>query len=104
MAAASSPQHDASKPAFWSEAQEKQIRGHFAERITNKEQSGTQAVDRGAEMQIAVHAKRGKADVDAIHVGEAIADGNDWEQAEGGFALGRGTNGGIAMIQLESDC
>src|ERR1700728_2292398 len=44
-------------------------------------------------MQIAVHAQRGEADVEALHVGQAIADGEDRQQAPCCFALSRSADG-----------
>ena len=44
-------------------------------------------------MQIAVHAQRGEADVDAVHVGQAVADGDNGQQAPRCFALGCNADG-----------
>ena len=80
--------HDAGEPAAGSEAIEEQVRGDFAGGVAEEEEACAESVDGGAEVKIAVHLERGKADVDAVHVGCAVAEGDEWDQVAGRFAHG----------------
>jgi len=56
------------------ESDQQQVRRHFEQGVAQKKQTAAQTVDRGTEAQILVHLQGGKADVDAVHVGDAIAE------------------------------
>ncbi len=94
---------------FGPKRKQKQIRRHFAERVSDKKQARAQSVDRGAEVQVGVHAQRGKADVDAVHVSEAVANADDRQEPKRGFTLRGCADGSIARRRsvragLESEC
>ncbi len=80
--------HDAGEPAAGSEAVEEQVRGNLAGGVAEEEEAGAEAVDGGAEVEVAVHLEPGEADVDAVHVGCAVAEGDEGDEALGGFAHG----------------
>ena len=67
---------------FGSKPQQQQVRGHLAQRIADEEKPRAKAVDRRAEMQIPIHLQRGKADVDAVHVGQPIAHADHRKQPQ----------------------
>ena len=64
----------------------RQIGRHLAGRVAEKEESRTEAVDGCAEVQVMIHLQSGEADVDAIHVGDAIAHRYQRQQSQAGFA------------------
>ena len=66
-----------------------QIRRYFAECIADKKQPGADAIDCGAEMEVAIHAQGSEADVDAIHVGQPVTDGDDRQESNRSLPLGR---------------
>jgi hypothetical protein len=53
----------------------------------DKEKSRAEPVDRRAEVQVPIHLQRGKADVDAIHEGQPIADSDHRDQPQACLAL-----------------
>ena len=85
--------HDAGEPAARSEAVEQKVRGDLAGGVAEEEEARAEAVDGGAEVQVAVHLEGGEADVDAIHVGGAVAEGDEGNEAQGSFAHGGAADG-----------
>ena len=79
--------HDSRQPAPGAEAKQQQIRRHLAQRVSDKEKTRAKPVDRCAEVQIAVHLQGGKADIDAVHVGQAVANGEQRQKVHCSFAL-----------------
>ena len=85
--------HDAGEPAARSEAVEQQVGGDLAGGVAEEEEAGAEAVDGGAEVQVAVHLECGEADVDAVHVGDAVAERDEGDETPGGFAGCRAADG-----------
>ena len=88
--------HDAGEPATGSEAIEEQVRGDLAGGVAEEEETCAEAVDGGAEVEIAVHLQRGEADVDAVHVGCAVAQGDERDEVAGRFAHGGCADGCVS--------
>ena len=65
---------------------QQQVGGNLAGGIAYEKEAGAKAVDRRAEMQIAVHLQSSKADVHTVHVGDAVAESNQRDQPPTGFA------------------
>ena len=65
------------------ESDQQQVRRHFEQGVAQKKQTAAQTVDRGTEAQILVHLQGGKADVDAVHVGDAIAESKQRQEPPG---------------------
>ena len=82
--------HDAGQPAACSEAVEEEIRGDLAGGVADEEEARAEAIDGVREVQVAVHLECGEGDVDAVHVGDAVAKADERDQPPGGFAKGVG--------------
>ncbi|MCY1359325.1 hypothetical protein D9M69_458890 [compost metagenome] len=66
--------HQGGDPAARADALQHQVAGHPEDGIGNEEQACAEAVDGFAEVQVAAHLQLGEADVDAVEVGEDVAD------------------------------
>ena len=86
-------EHDPGEPAARAEAVEQEVGGDLACGVAEEEEAGAEAVDGGGEVQVAVHLQRGEADVDAVHVGGAVAEGDEGDETPGGLAQGGGGDG-----------
>ncbi len=73
--------HDAGDPAPGAHALEDQVARNFEQAIAEEEQAGGQAVAGSAETEFALELRRDKADVDAIDVGDDVADEGKWQEA-----------------------
>ena len=79
-------EHDPGQPAARAETHQQKIGRHLAGPVAEKKESRTKEIDRCAEVQVMIHLQRGEADVDAIHVGDAIAHRYQRQQSQAGFA------------------
>ncbi|MCY1294495.1 hypothetical protein D9M70_437930 [compost metagenome] len=66
--------HQGGDPATRADALQHQVAGHAEDGVGDEEQAGAQAVDGFAEVQVAAHLQLGEADIDAVEVGEDVAD------------------------------
>ena len=58
-----------------------QVARYFEQRIAEEKDSGSQAIDRRTEPEVAVHVDRGKADIDAIEVRDDVEQEKKGDQA-----------------------
>ena len=65
------------EPAAGAEAVECEVGWDFADGVAEEEDSGAEAIDCAAEVQGLVHLEGGEADVGAVHVGAAVAEGDE---------------------------
>ncbi|MNP03571.1 hypothetical protein D3C76_954600 [compost metagenome] len=80
--------HQAGDPAAWADPVEHQVARHAEQRVGNEEQPGTQAIDRVGQLQVLAHLHLGKADVDAVQVGEQVAHQQQRHQPPGDCSVG----------------
>ena len=66
---------------------EQQIGGHLEQEIGEEEHAGAEAEHRLADAEIGVHRQLGEADVDAVEIGDEVAD--DEKRYESPGDLGR---------------
>jgi hypothetical protein len=67
-------QHDARNPFACAEALQQQVRRHLEQEIGEEENAGAKAESRLRQAQILIHRQRGKADIDAVQIGDEVAD------------------------------
>ena len=67
-------EHDSQQRLARADLLEHQIAGHFEEEVADEEDAGAQAVDGVAEGQRLLHLQLRVADVDAVEVGDEVAD------------------------------
>ncbi|MNZ88501.1 hypothetical protein D3C78_1073960 [compost metagenome] len=95
--------HQGRNPAPRADALQHQVAGYAEQRIGDEEQAGAEAVDGVADVQVDTHLQLGEADVDAVQVGEHVADQQDRHQSPGDLAMhvvAGGQGGGIHGIGL----
>jgi hypothetical protein len=73
--------HDPREPRARPEPHQQKIRGHFEQRVAKKKQPCAQTVDRGTEVQVAVHLGCGEADVGAIYIRDQVAEAEQRKDA-----------------------
>ena len=95
-------EHDSRDPTPRAEPVQQQVRGYLASRIAQKEKPRAQPIARSAEMQIAIHLQRGKADVHAIRIRNAVRNGDERNEAHAGFAQ-RGSADRVVPLSTEED-
>ena len=86
-------EHDAGEPAAGAEAVQREVRRDLADSVAEEEDSRAEAVHRSAEVQGLVHLQGGEGDVGAVHVGAAVSEGDEGDEAPGGLAQGRAGDG-----------
>jgi hypothetical protein len=62
-------------------------------RAPKRYQAGAETVDGGREVEVAAHLLLRVADVEAVHDGDEIAEGEQGHKAPGGFTEGAGGGG-----------
>jgi hypothetical protein len=77
--------HDARDPAARAHFMQDHVARHFEQEIAEKENSGAEAVDSIAKLQVARHLQLGEAHVDAIEIGKEKAEHQDRQDAQGYF-------------------
>ena len=82
-------QHDPGNPHAGADAGQHQVAGHFEQRVGHEEDARAQAVDRGAEAEVAVHVEGGEADVDPVEVGDDVEQEEEGDQAPADPGHGR---------------
>jgi len=65
------------------------IAGYLEGKVAEKEDSGADSVDAVAEFEVAEHLQLGEAYVDAVDVGDDVADHEDGHDAPGDLAIER---------------
>ena len=85
--------HNAGEPAARAEAVEQEVGGDLAGGVAEEEEARAEAIDGVGEVKIGVHLELGVADVDAIHVGDAVAERDERNQPPSGFAEGGAGDG-----------
>ena len=60
---------------------------YFEQEVTNEEDTGAEAVNGFAELQVVQHAELGEAHVDAIKVSRNVAKEEEWQQAQRNFCV-----------------
>lgn len=75
------------------EAFQREVARHLSEEVTDKEQSGSPAIDRGGEREVLVHGQRGETDIDPVEIAQEVHQNDDGQESPSYFADG-----------LPSDC
>jgi hypothetical protein len=72
--------HDPSDPDPRADLLQGQIAWNFEQEIAKEEDSGAPAIDIGAEGEVLVHGQRGKGNIAAVDVGDAVGQGDQRQQ------------------------
>ena len=81
--------HDACDPASRPDLVQDDVAGHLEEKIADEEDARAQAINRLAEPQIRAHLQLGEADIDAIQIGQYVAEAQQGQQPPGDLTVGR---------------
>src|SRR3569833_572172 len=90
--------HDARDPAAGAEFLQRQVARHLEDEIADEEDAGSPGEDQGRELQLRVHGQRGKAEIDAVQIGEEVRKHQERNQPPGDRANGRGLDVAPALI------
>ena len=79
--------HQRGNPPPWADTVQGHVAGDAEQRVGHEEQAGAEAIDRVAEVQVRAHLHLGEADVDAVEMGEEVADQQQRHQPPGDGAV-----------------
>ena len=80
--------HDPADPQAGAHPVQNHVAGHFEEEVADEEDACAEAVDRFTEAQIVEHLQLGKSDVDAIEVGDQVAQHQERQEPPRDLAIG----------------
>ena len=98
--------HNARDPAAGAKFFQRQIARHLEDEIADEEDAGAPGENRRREFQFRVHGQRGKAEIDAIEIGQEIGQHQKWNQAPRNRADRRGLElalGGLGAAVMVAD-
>ena len=70
------------------ESFKQEIRRHLEDEVRDKEDAGAEAERGLRQAKVLVHRQRGKADIDAVEIGDEVTDDEERDEAFGDFGDG----------------